>query len=583
MAFPQGIDFRSSSGFVTDPTNCAAELGGGLTYPTTTAQGNQVGWESGYVAGNEVDRDNTIDARLAGSHFTSPAAATYRIDLPATGSYVINLALGDAISSGLIEKLELFDTTTSLGVLVNGSNGSSFTTWGGLDAQNNLYTSSAAWAAANPLGGGGTGSITKTFSTTIARFTVGDGTNFATINHIFIKAAGAAAASPFFGLALYDPRRQAVVTENRGFLNPAEIQLIGKDKFFGAAGEPPRNYDWPNPVLRRDDVNRRGWFVNLLLSTLYTVIVPFAQRDWPNPWGRLFPSSLRTHTDPVKLELAGQDQFFGLPGQPPANQDQPNPTRAKSPAVDLKTWLGNLLQSTLGFVIAPFAQRDHPNPRGYVFPTSLRTHTDQLRFLAGKDTFFAGPGRGPAYDWPNPRGYVPGISLRTHTDPLKLELRGQDRMFGAAGEPPKPSDFPVPKGYVYPSGLRTFIATLSAAASAFRAPSTRLLNPVPSLVPADTLNVANWLVRASRAINGMLRGNIGATLHITLAAGATSSVIYDARINANSHIGLSAQTASAATALASGSLYIVPATGQATIFHPNTADLDKTFAAVVLR
>ena len=46
MAFPQGIDFRATSGYVTDPTNCTYEIGNAFsaTYPRTTAQGNTVGW-----------------------------------------------------------------------------------------------------------------------------------------------------------------------------------------------------------------------------------------------------------------------------------------------------------------------------------------------------------------------------------------------------------------------------------------------------------------------------------------------------------------------------------------------------------
>ena len=52
---------------------------------------------------------------------------------------------------------------------------------------------------------------------------------------------------------------------------------------------------------------------------LLTAVVaqPFAQRDWPVPKAAQPSIALRTHLDPLKLLLAGQDRFFGAPGQPP--------------------------------------------------------------------------------------------------------------------------------------------------------------------------------------------------------------------------------------------------------------------------
>ena len=108
-----------------------------------------------------------------------------------------------------------------------------------------------------------------------------------------------------------NPRGKPYPTDLRTFVNPLELPLFGQDQFFGAAGQPPA-YDPPQ-----------------------------------NPGGHAYPSDLRTFLDALKLNLQGQDQFFGAPGQPPT-YDWPVP-RARPPIVN-RTWVGNLLQTTLGAV-----------------------------------------------------------------------------------------------------------------------------------------------------------------------------------------------------------------------------------------
>lgn len=63
------------------------------------------------------------------------------------------------------------------------------------------------------------------------------------------------------------------------------------------------------------------------------------------------------------------------------------------------------------------------------------------RLVAGKDTFFNGPGNGPDYDYPNPRGPIPAVELRTWINALRL--RSQDTFFGLGGSPQ--FTWPVPK------------------------------------------------------------------------------------------------------------------------------------------
>jgi hypothetical protein len=55
---------------------------------------------------------------------------------------------------------------------------------------------------------------------------------------------------PFVPLNIENPNGRKFPQELRGFVNPAEVHLIGKDTFFAAPGEAPR-YDWPNPTRSR--------------------------------------------------------------------------------------------------------------------------------------------------------------------------------------------------------------------------------------------------------------------------------------------------------------------------------------------
>lgn len=106
--------------------------------------------------------------------------------------------------------------------------------------------------------------------------------------------------------------------------------------------------------------------------------------------------------------------------------------------------------------------------------------------------------------------------------------------------------------------------------------------PVPTDIQGDPKSVRKWVVQAARVINLMLSGKLNAVTTVTLAASATSTTLIDSRIGAWSFLGLMPQTAHAAVALASGSLYVVPTVGSAAINHPSTADTDKTFTVSIL-
>src|SRR4051812_2578381 len=111
MAFPQGIDFRSSAGFVTDPTNYDYEISDGGNYPRTSVQGNTVGYESP-TAGNEQTRNRNAgnDARIAGFAYSSNLSTVtlYRIDAP-VGDYNIGFGSGDASYALAASTYDLYD------------------------------------------------------------------------------------------------------------------------------------------------------------------------------------------------------------------------------------------------------------------------------------------------------------------------------------------------------------------------------------------------------------------------------------------------------------------------------------------
>lgn len=173
MALPQGIPFRSTSGYVTDGANDSVETSSdnsasgainSTTYPRTTAQGNNVGYEvAGFSSGTTRNRSSSIDVRLAGVHGTNFNNLTFRIDLPSAGYKAVRFAAGDASYSLNITPpgIELFDTTTGLGTLVNTAT-TGAAKW--RDATNVERTSDTDWATNNA-------SVTNRFLTTIARFT----------------------------------------------------------------------------------------------------------------------------------------------------------------------------------------------------------------------------------------------------------------------------------------------------------------------------------------------------------------------------------------------------------------------------
>lgn len=194
-----GFNFRDSAAFVTDGANTAAITRIPQTIYPTNKTINSVVYSVGYVdppapsqpvanltqiESGTRDRNNTIDARLAGTFLIlNDYYAQFRVDLPEAGAYKLTLACGDA-TYGTKQYIQVYDGTTLLATIANGVTvaGGSF-----MDANGAVHTA-ANYAANNT-------SRTFTFTTTqcIIRYGGGalGGTNAdtSTLNHLSIEPA----------------------------------------------------------------------------------------------------------------------------------------------------------------------------------------------------------------------------------------------------------------------------------------------------------------------------------------------------------------------------------------------------------
>jgi len=176
-----GINFRGSLAFVTDGTDEVQTDGfsGGNAYPVTKG-----GWVQGWTVTfeNAADRNASIDRRLAGIGYktnTGLSQGTYRVDLPAAGSYTIRLALGDDGSAQSYQYCEILDNTTSK-LIIDKNTGTAVDEW--YDAAGTKQTL-ANWPGSNAA-------ATLTFATTTLFLKLGTPTAQAaisTLSHLFIS------------------------------------------------------------------------------------------------------------------------------------------------------------------------------------------------------------------------------------------------------------------------------------------------------------------------------------------------------------------------------------------------------------
>jgi hypothetical protein len=197
MAFPQGIYFRATDNQV-DPSNYDAELYsagiGGSNYSHSSAQSNNVGWET--ITGGSLavaDRSGSV-VELKGIAYVPNASGTYsqyRIDLPATGTYRVRIAMGDA-DNGQAVRVRLYDDVTSFADVQGSTSSAQY-----MDATGVVRTSQADWVSNNAY-------VDRTFASTIFRVRIGEHSGLAgntTIAAVYIEALSGDASSALSGSA----------------------------------------------------------------------------------------------------------------------------------------------------------------------------------------------------------------------------------------------------------------------------------------------------------------------------------------------------------------------------------------------
>jgi hypothetical protein len=267
-------------------------------------------------------------------------------------------------------------------------------------------------------------------------------------------------------------RQDRAATENRTWLHEGGQKLL-KDKFFGVAGQPPADLDWPvpkgaaraNSLLSSDADN--SW---LPLRFLF-VQPPFSQDDWPNPVHRTTASrellswalapTIAGLTyfarDALITRMWAASPWAAILSQLPMDllnttlvpsvitpapfslEDWPNP-RGASPVVTLRTWT-DIYRAHLFREAIPELNLDWPVPKGALGSISLRTWSEGY-----KSQLFQEAIPELNLDWPNPRGPEWTRDLRTFTNSIEIQLSGQDQFFGAPGQPPANTDWAVPRG-----------------------------------------------------------------------------------------------------------------------------------------
>lgn len=156
MSFDIGINFRSTSGYVTDGAN-ETYCNESDLYPTTRG-GVTFGWV--VAGGGEVqDRDRTTgqDRRLAGLNFAfNTSDPVFRLDLPATGTCDVHAAFGDHDNALPTDWLLKDNATTFQTISGSTSAANKFK-----DATGSEYTA-AAWPGSETA-------VSRTFASTVFR------------------------------------------------------------------------------------------------------------------------------------------------------------------------------------------------------------------------------------------------------------------------------------------------------------------------------------------------------------------------------------------------------------------------------
>lgn len=189
MALPYIFNFRSTSTYVTDSageTYCisATNTAGGIgeAYAVNLRDGISFGWEQNSV--ETRDRNSGLDRRFAGTHFNGANTNTFRVDLPATGTYSIRIASGDPSNAQATNKFEVLDDLTSKFSVTQGTSAADRF----IDATGAEY-SSAAWPGSNTA-------VQATFATTKFILKIGNNAAVTTGFIVHLEIAAVSAATP---------------------------------------------------------------------------------------------------------------------------------------------------------------------------------------------------------------------------------------------------------------------------------------------------------------------------------------------------------------------------------------------------
>lgn len=134
----------------------------------------------------------------------------------------------------------------------------------------------------------------------------------------------------------YSLGQQNVITGSAGNANALAVAM----RQLNASSEDPDVFTWSTAKFS----------VGITIAIRPAAAVatdPFKVRDFANPTAPARGISLRSHINPVALNLIGQDKFFGAPGQGPV-YDYPNP-KAPLRGIELRNWINTQIPPTVTF------------------------------------------------------------------------------------------------------------------------------------------------------------------------------------------------------------------------------------------
>lgn len=103
------------------------------------------------------------------------------------------------------------------------------------------------------------------------------------------------------------------------------------------------------------------------------------------------------------------------------------------------------------------------------------------------------------------------------------------------------------------------------------------MNRHPTLNPGGTSPLRLF----AQVINGLLKGQGNNQILVTLTAGATTTTVEDPRLGSESNLHLTPLTANASTAEKAGIWISARATGEMTLTHANSANIDQSFQGTI--